>query len=68
MINTKELFKRIEYLDKSTKEIAEELNIKEPTLINWITGKTALTLDKAEKMQKALKIVDNQFGFYFFQG
>lgn len=68
MINTKELLKQIENLGKSIKEVALELDIKENTLLNWLTGKTSLTLTKAEKLQSVLKIDDSEFEFYFFRG
>lgn len=67
-MNVIEIKKRNLELGITPKDWAECLGVKLQNAYNKINGKSHLTLEQADKIQKLLKIEDCEFGLYFFGG
>ena len=67
-MNVIEIKKRNLELGISPKDWAECLGITIHHAYKKISGKSALTLWQADRIQKLLKIADEDFAFYFLSG
>jgi plasmid maintenance system antidote protein VapI len=67
-MNVIEIKKRNLELGITPKDWAECLGVKLQNAYNKINGKSHLTLEQADKIQKLLKIDDHDFALYFFGG
>ena len=67
-MNVIEIKKRNLELGITPKDWAECLGVKIQHAYSKINGKSHLTLDQANKIQKLLQIDDCEFGLYFFGG
>ncbi len=67
-MNVIEIKKRNLELGITPKDWAECLGVKLQNAYNKINGKSHLTLEQANKIQKLLRIDDREFGLYFFGG
>lgn len=66
MVNTLKLKGRIVEMNTTISEIAKEMELTPYTLGQKISGKTLMSLDEADELQRILKISDADFLSYFF--
>ena len=66
MINASKLSERMSTLDITVYEVSEVLGYGVSLASRKLYGLSPMTLDDAEKLQKLLKIEDEDFGSYFF--
>ena len=67
-MNVIKIKKRNLELGITPKDWAECLGVKLQNAYNKINGKSHLTLEQANRIQKLLRIDDHEFGLYFFGG
>jgi plasmid maintenance system antidote protein VapI len=67
-MNVIEIKKRNLELGITPKDWAECLGVKLQNAYNKINGKSHLTLDQANRIQKLLQIEDRDFALYFLKG
>jgi cyanate lyase len=66
MINRKAIKNRMKETGVTIKEIAQAIGRSECVTYEKIGGRSYLTVDQAENIQKVLNIPDHDFGHYFF--
>lgn len=67
MINTNKLKGRIVELGYTQSDVANYLNIAQPTLNQKINNIRPMDLDEAEKIAIFLNITDEEFPFFFLR-
>ena len=65
MVNEKEIRKRMIDCEKDVYALARLLGKSYSTVQKKLNNKTPMTLEEADKIQSALGIHDEDFGFYF---
>lgn len=68
MINTKAIKCRMIDFDLTVAELADKVEVSPSYLSGVISSKKTLTLGMAEKLQEALDIDNDSFGYYFLSG
>ena len=66
MVNTRMIKARMLEEDVSIEVLAEKIGRSAKVAYAKVAGKSAMTLDQAEKIQEALNIKDADFAYYFF--
>lgn len=66
LVNTLKLKGRIVEMNTTISEIAKEMKLTPYTLGQKISGKTLMSLNEADELQRILKISDVDFRSYFF--
>lgn len=66
MINTAKIRGKIAEKGTTLLSLSKELNLSPYTLGRKISGKSKMTLDEAENLQRLLDIPDGKFEEYFF--
>lgn len=66
-MNEVEIKKRMLDCNKTAKDMAECLGLSVAQVYNKLKGRSAITLEEAEKIQSLLKIDDSEFAFYFLK-
>lgn len=66
MVQTNKIKGRMKELGLSQADIAQHLNIAQPTVNQKISNARPFNLDEAEKLLKLLEIYIGDFGTYFF--
>lgn len=67
-MNTKAIKKRMIEKDITMKELAKKIGVTYPHLSGIINGKHGLTLQRANLIQYALDIPNEEFAYYFLEG
>lgn len=68
MVNTKAIKCRMIDYDLTTAELADKIGLTPSYTSAIISGKRALTLSVANKIQEVLEISNDDFGHYFLSG
>ena len=66
MLNTERIKARLDELNMTQADLATVISVGVPTMCQKINNIRPLSLDEAEKIAKALRIEDKDFGTYFF--
>ncbi len=66
MLNTERIKARLDELDMTQADLAAVISVAVPTMCQKINNIRPLSLDEAEKIARALRIEDKDFGAYFF--
>ncbi len=66
MLNTDRIKARLDELNMTQADLAVVISVAVPTMCQKINNIRPLSLDEAEKIARALKIEDKDFGSYFF--
>lgn len=66
MLNTDRIKARLDELNMTQADLAAVISVAVPTMCQKINNIRPLSLDEAEKIARALKIEDKDFGSYFF--
>lgn len=67
-INTKALMHRMIDYELTTAELADRIGMTPAYVKHVLEGRRALTLGVADKIQDALEIPNERFGYYFLEG
>lgn len=66
VVNTKKIKGRMAEMQLTQKDMAEALEIAQPTINQKINNIRPMNLDEAEKISNLLEISAEDFGTYFF--